>query len=305
MDWNQLLPPSLRVKQAAYTRVEVTAPWGFDFIPYRHTKFGVVSEGCCYLDLKQGEAPVKLERGSCYLLTRGDAFRLRDTPEGMTIDFEEALNYLQGRLLRYGGGGESCTVVGGRFIFEDEAYPRILDLLPPLVHFRVDQQELDSLLATVELLGKEAVNRATGSEMMINRLAELFFIQTLRGYHTANPTSQIGWLGSAADERLSQAVCLIHQQYHLPWSVASLAKEVGMSRAVFAARFKAHLGIAPMAYLTRHRLEQAQQKLQRPQAVMAKIAQEVGYSSEAAFSKAFKRTMGVSPGAYRASVCEA
>ncbi len=299
MDSLQTFFPTLQVKQAVYTRVEVSAPWGFDFMPYRHTKFGIVTQGACYFDLNDGEAPIKLEQGCCYLLTRGDAFRLRDTSLSATIDFADALQYLDGRLLRYGGGGEQTTLVGGRFIFAGNSYPPVLDLLPPLIHFKVSDKELGALVATIELLANETDQPSLGSAMMVDRLADIFFIQTLRAYWLSDAQRGVGWLGAVADDKLVCAIRLIHQQFQREWSVAGLAKQAGMSRAVFSARFTEKLGTSPMAYLTRYRLYQAQQRLHKPGASMAQIAAEVGYSSEAAFSKAFKRELGIAPGAYR------
>lgn len=300
---DSLLPffPALKIKQAHYTRVEARAPWGFDFIPYRHTKFGIVLEGGCFIDLKDGAAPVRLEQGSCYLLTRGDAFRLRAGMLSTAVDFESVLDHLEGCLLRYGGDGELTTIVGGRFLFAGVGYPPVLDLLPPLIHFKVSEKELKALEATIELLANEMQQPGLGSGMMVDRLADIFFIQTLRSYWLSDPESSIGWLGAAADEKLGHALRLIHQQFQQQWSVEALAREAGMSRAVFAARFKEKLGSTPMAYLTRCRLYQAQQRLHHPQANIAQIAADVGYGSEAAFNKAFKRELGMTPGDYRDS----
>jgi len=299
MDSLQSLFPSLKVAKAVYTRVELKAPWGLDFIPYRHTKFGIVTEGVCYVDLKDGNAPVRLEQGSCYLLTRGDAFRLRDEQLSATVDFESVLDRLEGRLLRYGGTGEPCTIVGGRFIFADHSYPPLLDLLPPLIHFKVDERELNALVATIELLANETTQPGLGSNVMIDRLADIFFIQTLRGYWLSESHRQVGWLGAAADDRLASVVHAIHYDYQRAWSVVELAKQAGMSRAVFAEKFKQTLGVSPMAYLTRYRLYQAQQQLDKTTASIAQIADAVGYGSEAALTKAFKRELGVTPGALR------
>ncbi len=291
--------PTLKIKEAAYTRVEASAPWGFDFIPYRHTKFGIVTEGLCHIDLNNGEAPIQLERGSCYLLTRGDAFRLRDAQLSNTINFENALQHLQGRHLCCGGGGEQTTIVGGRFIFANNSYPAVLDLLPPLIHFKVGDNELKALESTIELLGNETARPSLGSNIMVDRLADLFFIQSLRAYWRADSQREVGWLGIVADEKLSRALAAMHKEPDSPWTLERLASHAGMSRAVFAARFKEKLGIAPIAYLTRYRLEQAQQLLQQPALSIAQISAKVGYSSEAAFNKAFRRALGIPPGAFR------
>ncbi|HEX9625871.1 MAG TPA: AraC family transcriptional regulator [Acidiferrobacterales bacterium] len=299
MEWFPDLLPRLRVREAQYTRVEAGAPWGLDFGIYRHTKFGLVTEGGCYVDIKDGHAPVALARGSCYLLPRGDAFRLRHAPDGDAEAFADALKRLEGRTLRCDGGGERATVVGGRFVFAGQDYPPVLDLLPPLVHFRVSERELDALEATVRLLADEIASPSLGSALMVDRLADIFFIQSLRAYLLSEQGRDVGWIGAVADERLSAAIRLMHAESARPWTLASLAARAGMSRAVFAARFKEKVGMSPMSYLTRCRFHQALQLLQQTTMSIAHVAARVGYESEAAFSKAFKREMGVPPGAYR------
>src|SRR5512140_2199200 len=123
MDGLENFLPRLRVRKAAYTRVEARAPWGLDLIAYHHTKFGIVTEGSCYIDIKDGAAPVRLSRGSCYLLPRGNAFRVYDAIGTATDNFEDALKHLEGRTLKWGGNGERTTVIGGRFIFSGDSYP--------------------------------------------------------------------------------------------------------------------------------------------------------------------------------------
>lgn len=299
MDGLENFLPRFRVVAAAYTCVEGRAPWGLDLKAYLHTKFGIVTEGCCYIDLKDGRPPVKLSRGSCYLLPRGDAFRLRDTANGQADDFEQALSCLDGRTLRWGGSGERTTVIGGRFIFAEGSNPLMLDLLPPLVYFKVSDQELAALESTMKLLENEVVSPSASSALMLDRLADIFFIQTLRACLLDSDARDIGWVGALADERLGTAIRLIHTQADHPWTIESLANKSGMSRAVFAARFKKKLGISPISYLARHRLASAREMLEHSSQGIAQIAVKVGYESESAFNKAFKREFGLPPAAWR------
>lgn len=292
--------PALQIKEAVYTRVEVSSPWGLDFMPYRHTKFGIVLAGECFIDLKDGQSPIRMEYGTCYLLPRGDAFRLRDKLLSDAVDFEVALHSLKGRLLRYGGDGEKTTIVGGRFIFADHSYPGILDLLPPLIHFKVSENELAALEATIMLLAKETTEPTLGSNIMVDRLADIFFIQSLRAYVLAEAQREVGWVGAVGDEKLTSAIRLMHNEIEYDWTIAALASRVGMSRAVFAARFKAKIGTSPMSYLTRFRLIKARKLLKQSSMSIAQIAAKVGYTSEAAFNKAFRRELGMPPGTFRA-----
>lgn len=291
--------PHFRVRQAVYTRVEGRAPWGLNMFAYLHPKFGIVTEGCCYLDMKDSAPPVRLTRGSCYLLPRGNAYRIRDTASGNADAFEDAMQHIEGRTLHWGGDGKRTTVIGGCFIFADNGSPLLLDLLPPLVHFQVSEQELPALEATMRLLENEVVSPSPGSVAMLDRLADIFFIQTLRACLLDANAREVGWVGALFDEKLGAAIRLIHKRADYPWTVEALASEAGMSRAVFAARFKEKLGLTPIDYLTRHRFAQAQELLRHTTMSIAQVAARVGYESESSFNKAFKRTLGTPPAAWR------
>lgn len=240
-------------------------------------------------------------RGSCYLLPRGNAFRIRHTADGGTVKFEEVYKQIEGRTLRCGNEGERTTVLGGQFIFTDDRYPLVLDLLPPLICFNVSEPELASLQSTLQLLENEITKPAPGTSTMLDSLADIFFIQTLRAYLLNDNTRNTGWTGVLSDERLGKAIRLIHTQSEKPWTIIALADHVGMSRSAFTARFKDKLGIAPIAYLTRHRMSLAQELLRHPAAIgIAQVTVKVGYASEAAFNKAFKRETGMPPALWRA-----
>lgn len=302
MDGLENLIPRLRVQRAAYTRFEGHAPWGLDLDAYPHTKFGIVTEGCCYIDIKDGAHPVKLVRGSCYLLPRGNAFRVRYSADGGTDKFEEIFksNFVGG-ILRCGSEGERTTVLGGQFVFTEDRYPIVLDLLPPMICFNVSEQELAALLITLQLLEKEITTPAPGTASMLDSLADIFFIQTLRAYLNNDSTHGVGWAGVLSDERLGRAMRLIHSESEKSWTIVSLAEQSGMSRAAFSAHFKSKLGISPIAYLTQHRMNLAQELLRQPASIgIAQVAAKVGYDSEAAFNKAFKREVGLPPALWRA-----
>lgn len=297
MDGLENFIPGLRVQKASYTRVEGNAPWGLDLDAYPHTKFGIITEGCCYIDIKDGAPPIKLVRGSCYLLPRGNPFRIRHAADGDTEKFEKVYKRIEGRTLRCGTDGECTILLGGQFIFTDDRYPLMLDLLPPLVC----EPELAALQSTLQLLENEITKPAPGTSTMLDSLADIFFIQTLRAYLLNDCTRNTGWTGVLSDERLGKAIRLIHTESAKPWTIIALADHVGMSRSAFTARFKDKLGIAPIAYLTRHRMSLAQELLRRSAAIgIAQVAAKVGYDSEAAFNKAFKREMGMPPALWRA-----
>jgi AraC-like DNA-binding protein len=291
--------PAMRVQSAVYTRVEATVPWGVEFDAYHHTKFGVILEGECLISVEGSTQSIALSAGSCYLLPRGNPFLLRDLHDTPLVNFEDLLHLLDGRLLRFGGGGELMTMMGGRFIFADGRTPPLLSILPTLLHFKVSDAELQAMQATLQLLAAESQAPGLGSRRMIDRIAEIFFLQTLRAYINADSNHNVAWLGAVSDGQIANALRLLHEHSDQPWSVESLAKQVGMSRSVFAQRFKTVVGEAPMEYLTRCRIHKASRLLQESNMSIAQIANMIGYESDASFNKAFKRRLGVSPGIYR------
>lgn len=293
------LLPAMRVERAVYTRVEASAPWGLDCIAYHHTKFGIVMQGNCWITVEGDPTPVALTTGDCYLLPRGNAFMLRDSLTSKATKLEDALKNLDGRVLRHGGGGEPTTIVGGRFIFQGQQPPAVLDLLPALVHFRVTPTELEALHATLLLLAAETTDPSLGSSLIVDRLADIYFVQTLRAYINADTSRRVGWLGAVADRHIASALRLLHEKTEHPWTIEALAASVNMSRSAFALRFKTLIGEAPMEYLTRCRIHKASRLLRESALTIAQVAQQIGYDSEASFNKAFKRQIGLPPGRFR------
>lgn len=294
--------PAMRVKSAIYTRVEARAPWGVEFDAYHHCKFGIVVEGDCLISVEGSAETITLSAGSCYLLPRGNPFILRDSIETPLINFERLLHLLEGRLLRIGGDGSYFEMIGGRFIFADNRTPPLLNILPILLHFKVGETELQALQATLQLLASESTEPGLGSQRMIDRIAEIFFLQTLRAYINAGAGHNVAWLGAVADKQIAKALRLIHEQSEHAWTIENIAVQVGMSRSVFAQRFKSLVGEAPMEYLTRCRIHKASRLLRETGLSISEIAGMAGYESDVSFNKAFKRQLGIAPGKYRMQV---
>jgi AraC-like DNA-binding protein len=295
---SDLIPP-IRVTNATYARLNVTAPWGIHFRAFHHAKFGIVLQGRCCLKLAGSHDYIELRCGDYYMLPRGNAFSLRDDPSSTTQSFGEILQVSPGPVIDYGGGGAATVIVGGRFVFDKRGEPPVLDLLPDVVHFNLQRAQVPNLQATLQLLASETATPTLGSQLVVNRIADIFFVQTLRAYIETNRASSAQWFRAAADSQIGQALRLMHERREQPWTIEALATQVGLSRSAFAQRFKAHLGEAPLEYLSRLRIETAARMLRETDANIASIAQRTGYESEAAFSRAFKRKQGVAPGKYR------
>jgi transcriptional regulator GlxA family with amidase domain len=162
------------------------------------------------------------------------------------------------------------------------------------------------LQKTLELLASEMdaskPGSEPGSEIAVRRLADLLLIQALRAHIAASPENRTGWMYALSDAHIGAALNSMHKRIEHPWTVASLASEAGMSRSAFAQRFKELMSESPLEYLTRWRMYRGSDLLRESDRKLADVAQAVGYDSDGAFHKAFKRVLGIAPGEYRRSV---
>jgi transcriptional regulator GlxA family with amidase domain len=168
---------------------------------------------------------------------------------------------------------------------------------------RGDEAQTSALGATLNLLAIEtAAGRAIGSPIVTSRLAEILFVQTIRGHYAAGGAQGLGWLAALGNAQLGVALRAMHQSPAQPWSVESLAAVAGMSRSAFALRFKAQVGETPLEYLTRWRMYRAGCLLREGELGIAEIAALVGYESTGAFNRAFQRVYVQTPGEFRRSM---
>lgn len=192
------------------------------------------------------------------------------------------------------------TLVCGVVRFDHPAAHHLISVLPRMIRVEAaGSPHLDWLQSTLRFMAAEAQELKPGGETVITRLADILVIQAIRSWIERDPAAQSGWLGALRDQQIGRAITLIHREPARTWSVACLAHEVAMSRSAFAARFTELVGEPPMQYVTRWRMLVAQTWLKEESATIGELAIRLGYRSEAAFSRAFKRFTGVSPGAAR------
>jgi AraC-like DNA-binding protein len=202
--------------------------------------------------------------------------------------------------LRAGGGGETSRFVCGYMTCDPYMCRPILNGLPPVfkVNIRTDSSG-HWLESSILHLVEESVSGRVGSEAMLAKLSEALFVDTLRRYVASLPEQQTGWLTGARDPIVGKSLGLLHSRIAHPWTIADLADEVGISRSALVERFTRYLSEPPMTYLTRWRLQLAARSLEKTSRGVAEIASDIGYESEAAFNRAFKREFGRPPGRYR------
>jgi len=293
---------SMRLNSTLYCRSELSAPWGLAFGKTRAATFHVVDRGGGWLRLDGAEAPIALGGGDLIVLPRGCGHYIGSAPDApvlAAIQLDEQIP-IECEVRRYSIDESHTTLLCGLFDFaHDNGHP-LLTLLPELLHIRgEDGRAVPWLEATLRFLASEAGSNRPGAETIVRRLADVLFIQSVRAWVEQASVGSRGWLGALRDPQIAAALSAMHRAPAEPWTVEWLASEVAMSRSGFAARFTALVGEAPLQYLTRWRMRTAAQLLQSGTLSMADIAGHVGYESEIAFSKAFKRTIGTSPGAYR------
>jgi AraC-like DNA-binding protein len=224
---------------------------------------------------------------------------------GETVDYEGLLHRILGQGLtsaRLGGGGDVTRFVCGYMSCDSQLSNALLAALPPMLKVPIrDGAAGQWLESSIRLSVGEACGAGAGSEAVLSKLSELLFVEALRRYIANAPSGQTGWLAAARDPEVGKTLALLHRKPAEPWTIATLAREVGISRAVLASRFRRYMGEPPIAYLTRWRLQLGARLLKSSSRSVAEIAEEVGYESEAAFNRAFKREFEVPPARYRSN----
>ena len=189
--------------------------------------------------------------------------------------------------------------------FEHPAAGKLLEILPRTVHIEASiSPRLEWMHSMLRLMASEASELRPGGEAVITRLGDILVIQAIRAWMESDPAAQRGWLGALRDPQIGRAISLIHRDPARNWTVASLAEQLAMSRSAFAARFTELVGEPVMSYVARWRMQVAVAALKDEGATVGQLADRLGYRSEAAFSRAFKRVVGVSPGTVRRSAGE-
>lgn len=264
--------------------------------------YHLLVRGRAYVHLQDGDR-VSIDPGDIVTLPHGHAHYLGNGEGAALLDGATVLPRLLARgleLVRVGGGGEPSLFVCG-FLSCDALLARsFLQALPPI--FKVNIREDPSgqwLENSLRFAVDEAVAARPGASTMLAKLSEVAFMETVRRFIRGLPATETGWLAGARDPAVGQALFLFHQRPAHPWTVSALAEEVGVSRSVLAERFRHYLHQPPMTYLTGWRLQLGARALTSTTRSVAEIASEVGYESEAAFNRAFKRHFHSPPARYR------
>jgi AraC-like DNA-binding protein len=292
----------LRMDGAFYCRSELSAPWGLSLPPMPgYVWFHVVIAGGLRLETPDGASQL-LASGELALVPRGTGHRLRSDPQApapdiLSLEREQVSDRYE--LLQHGGGGALTALICGALRLEHPAARNLIRALPSSILVGAGDPGAESIQTTLRLLAAEARHPRPGGEAVITRLADIIVIQAIRAWIDTNPGARVGWLGALRDPTIGRAIALVHADPARAWSVDALAAELAMSRSAFSARFTALVGEPAMQYVTNWRMQLALATLQQGDATVAELADQLGYRSEAAFARAFKRVIGSSPGTVR------
>lgn len=309
----------VRLTGALFFLVDARTPWVAEAPASTHlvpvilpqaqhvVSYHVVSQGTCWCE-SPGHPPLRLETGDVLIVPHGHAYQIASAcglHTGWTLD--DALGWFRamadGKLpfvvTEGGDGSERIQLVCGFLGCDALPFNPVLTTLPSLLRVRVDGDSGPRLKALLEFAVAESNHAHPGSRSVLLRIAELVFVEVLRSYLTTESEGSASWLGGLRDPVVGRALARLHAEPARAWTLADLARDVGASRSVLAERFTSFVGHPPMLYLTRWRIQLAASRLAAGAAPVSAVAGEVGYESEAAFCRAFKKVTGVTPASWR------
>jgi len=308
---------TVRLTGATFFNVAAKEPWAVEQPPpeyilpkilpggERLISYHVVAEGRCFATIL-GEEPIRLEAGEVIVITNGDPHVMSSSPgmRATPVAPEAIAEASAGPLpifVKYGAeGAPSARIVCGFLACDARPFNPLLENLPAVMTARPSQGSPGGWLTQfIQVAVLESTERRAGSESVLAKLSELMFIEVVRRHLETMPAERAGWLAGLRDPFVGRALSLMHGSPAHDWTIDELGRKVGLSRSVLAERFSDLVGMPPMQYLARWRIQIAAKILSEASSNIASIAEEIGYESEAAFSRAFKKLVGVPPSVWR------
>jgi AraC-like DNA-binding protein len=309
---------AVRLTGAVFIDVDVTVPWATFAPQSRHLiplimpdaqhliSYHLVTQGECYA-VQKGHEPVRLQAGDLIVFPHGDQHTLASeaslrAPGSFDMTDIDLSTQRPWKIVGGGNGSDRIKLVCGFLGCDVRPFNPLLAALPPRIHCSGQNPDCNARLSHFyQMAVMESNGQRIGGESILAKLSELLFIELVRMYLESLPKEQTGWLAGLRDRHVGHALSLMHAQPAKDWSLETLSSEVGLSRSALADRFTEFVGVPPMQYLGKWRMQIASGLLTQGQSNIAKIAVDVGYESEAAFSRAFKKVVGMPPAAWRKS----
>jgi AraC-like DNA-binding protein len=305
---------AVRLRGAVFFTIDASSPWatetpagpeiaprivpGADHVIDYH----VIAAGSCYGGIV-GEDAVALEAGDVIVFPHGDTHVMSSAPGMRAIPDHRAYDVTPAQrpmtIRQHGGGRVRAEVICGFLGCDTRPFNPLLATLPRMIHVRPQADDDGVIRQFIKLALAESAGRRAGSEAVLAQLSELLFVEVVRRYLATLPLEHGGWLAGLRDEQIGRVLGKLHERPAEAWSLEGLAREVGMSRSTLAERFAQFVGVPPMQYLAQWRMQLAATLLSGTALGLGEIASRVGYGSEAALSRAFKRQLGVAPALWR------
>ena len=302
----------LKLSGTLYFRTSFTSPWSIKVPSFENvSRFHFAHRGRCLVRVRENEPAVVLEQGDLIIISRGATHTLFCDPAAeepaMLLDkVVEDSGFTGAGTLVYGETGthHETQLICGHFAFDEDARHPLIDALPAYIHIRNYGETAGSWMEhTLKVIGSEAGQAQLGSDLIALKLSEVIYAQAIRSYLSDGAARQ--HLAGFSDPAIARALNAVHQSPNHPWTLEELSRTAGVSRTSLANKFTQCLSVTPLGYITQWRMQLARQRLTDTRAPIADIAEAVGYGSEAAFGRVFKKYFGQGPASYRRSKADA
>jgi AraC-like DNA-binding protein len=297
----------LKLEGTLYFRTSFTSPWSIKVPAFENvSRFHFAHRGRCLVRIKPDEDPVRLEQGDLVIITRGASHTLycdpgTEHPALMLDDVVEQSGFSGHGTLVYGVAGthHETQLICGHFAFDNDARHPLIDALPAHIHIRNYGQSAGSWMEnTLRVIGSEAGKELLGSDLIALKMSEIIYAQAVRTFLTEAGNAQKN-LAGFSDPAIARALKAIHEFPGNQWTLEKLSQVAGLSRTSLSTKFSDFLSTTPLGYITQWRMQVARQRLIDTSASIVEIAESVGYQSEAAFGRVFKKHFGIAPASYR------
>lgn len=290
----------VRLSSTIYFRSDFSAPWGMQASDGDFAQFHMVAAGKALITFEDGKE-IKLNAGDMILLPHGTAHIISDQSRSRVIDGAQVVGAVQKGDSPFTIGSDTATLICGHFQFDKDLEHPFIKSLPRAIYISdLEHREASWFESVYNLIMNESQNGLAGSSVIMTRLAEIMLMHILRVYIRREQDNN-PFYAAINDIQLSQSLSQIHNSPECQWSLVSLAKEAGMSRTLFATKFKSMVGTTPMEYLAQWRILKAKELLVKTHKPISLVAEQVGYSSEVSFNRAFKRLVNTTPLVFRKS----
>lgn len=290
---------AVQLRGSVYFSTCFCSPWGLEIEKTDNASFHIIEQGECWLQMDSLSEPKKLVAGDILVLPHGTKHQISDQPDSKCLNGQDAVKRIISGDNPFVGSQEKLNILCGYFEYAYDQQLPFLKALPEVIHLtRAEREKICRLDTVLTLIVIEVSIEQPGKSAIVDRITEVLFIQVIRAYIQLQNHGN-NYLAALNDKQIAKALTGIHQNPEQDWTVESLASTAGMSRSAFANRFNELVGETPMKYLLAQRMQLAKQQIATTKDSLFNIAEQVGYSSDSSFKKAFKRFFNETPASFR------